>query len=499
MAADDNSLMGRPLTTAELRTHMLHFLKHYYRFWPRSPRHPLVAGEDISSAEGLQADGFISFFDLQEQPFFVAFDATTFAEREEVSYQLRRGLLAWEGAAASLIVGAALWLGLHSQGYFPVLLFGLWPAVGGLAAMYVALSLPILLLLARQARYRWIPAIEQFKVYSANAQWIAISEDVFAPYEAFYFTELKRQCIRYGFGLVVVAEGERNQLVCAPSLQPLLRGRKLVPFANSRPLGGLYSRLQGWELVRRGQRQWKQVEKVARAWSADRLPALRLLPRFAYHRQLLFVLLGLAGAGVAAHQEWAALPFRYLPEAWQRRSLAAVARSNRPLPPEELADTPVAPFGQLPPAWRNEQLFRYHPLAADTLLDPFVAVVQPLMIWKMSPGTVPEAFADCSGLQAADSTGLLPAEGYLLRDSLPGSLAPRMGDLRAALLFYTAYGLPAFAVATPCLPAGLPPGFLLCVDRLYTDQGEALRACDSLNRLLEPSGRGVAVQVLRWR
>ncbi len=486
--------MGRPLSTAELRTHMLHFLKHYYRFWPRSPRHPLVAGEDISSAEGLQADGFISFFDLQEQPFFVAFDVTTFAGREEVSYQLRRGLLAWEGAAATLIAGAALWLGVHSQGYFPVRLFGLWPAVAGLAAMYLALSLPILLLLARQARYRWIPAVEQFKVYSANAQWIAISDDVFAPYETYFFEELKRQCIRYGFGLVVVADGERNQLVCAPSLQPLLQGRKLVPFTNSRPLSGLYSRLQSWELLRRGRRQWKQVEKVARAWSAGRLPALRLLPRFVYHRQLLFVLLGLIGAGVAARQEWEALPFRYLPEAWYRRTLAEAARSNRPLPAELLADTPVAPFGKLPPAYRNERLFSYHPQAADTLLDPFVAVVQPLMIWKMSPGSLPEAFADCSGLLAADSTGLLPAEAFLLRDSLAGSLAVRIGDLRSALLFYTAYGLPAFAVATPCLQAGLPPGFLLCVDGLYTDQLQALRACDSLNRLLESSGRGLAVQ-----
>ena len=491
--------MGRPLTTADLRTHMLHFLKHYYRFWPRSPRHPLVAGEDISSAEGLQADGFISFFDLQEQPFFVAFDVTTFAMREEVSYRLRRGLLAWEGAAASLMAGAAVWLGLHSLGYFPVLLFGAWPAAAGLAAMYLALSLPIFLLLARQARYRWIPAIEQFKVYSANAQWIAISDDVFAPYEAFYFAELKRQCIRYGFGLVVVADGERNQLVCAPSLQPLLQGRKLVPFTNSRPLSGLYSRLQSWELLRRGRQQWRQVEKIARTWSADRLPALQLMPRFTYYRQLLLVLLGLAGAGFAAWQEWSALPFRYLPEAWYQRTLAEVARSNRPLPPDEQADTPVAPFGQLPPAYRNEQLFSYHPLAADTLLDPFVAVVQPLMIWKMSPGSLPEAYADCSGLQAADSTGLLPAEAFLLRDSLAGSLAPRMGELRAALLSYTALGFPAFAVATPCLQAGLPPGFLLCVDGLYTDQLQALRACDSLNRLLEPSGRGLSVQAFRPR
>ena len=491
--------MGQPLTTAELRAHMLHFLKHYYRFWPRSPRHPLVAGEDISSAEGLQADGFISFFDLQEQPFFVAFDVTTFAERAEVSYQLRRGLLAWEGAAGSLIVGAALWLGIHSLGYFPVLLFGLWPAIGGLVAMYIALSMPILLLLARQARYRWIPAIEQFKVYSANAQWIAISNDVFAPYEAFYFAELKRQCIRYGFGLVVVTDGERNSLVCAPSLQPLLGGRKLVPFTNSRPLGGLYSRLQSWELVRRGQRQWKQVEKAARAWSTDRLSPLRLWPHFAYYRQLLFVLLGLAGAGLAAQQEWSALPFRYLPEAWHRHTLAEVARSNRKLPAEELADTPVAPFGQLPPAYRNEQLFRYHPLAADTLLDPFVAVVQPLMVWKMSPGALPEAYADCSGLLAADSTGLLPAEAFLLCDSLAGSLAPRLGDLRSALLSYTAMGMPAFAVATPCLQAGLPPGFLLCVEGIYTDQLQAARACDSLNSLLETRGRGLVVQVFRPR
>ena len=51
-------------------------------------------------------------------------------------------------------------------------------------------------------RYRYIYAVEQFKKYHADEQWVAIGEDVFENPNDKYLKELKKQCVYNGFGLI---------------------------------------------------------------------------------------------------------------------------------------------------------------------------------------------------------------------------------------------------------------------------------------------------------
>ena len=51
-------------------------------------------------------------------------------------------------------------------------------------------------------RYRSIFAIEQFKQYYADEQWVAIGKDTFSEEEDHFFQELKKQCVYNGFGLL---------------------------------------------------------------------------------------------------------------------------------------------------------------------------------------------------------------------------------------------------------------------------------------------------------
>jgi len=53
-------------------------------------------------------------------------------------------------------------------------------------------------------KYRYIFAIQQFKQYHADEQWVAIAEDVFPAPNDPYMLELRNQCVYNGIGLAIV-------------------------------------------------------------------------------------------------------------------------------------------------------------------------------------------------------------------------------------------------------------------------------------------------------
>ncbi|MEO1628740.1 MAG: hypothetical protein AAFV25_26565, partial [Bacteroidota bacterium] len=97
-----------------------------------------------------------------------------------------------------------------------------------------ALSFVLYFFLSRSLRrYRYIYAIEQFKKYHADEQWVAIGEDVFANENDFFYRELKDQCVYNGFGLITVSQDENPQMLITPSRQELFkRKRQLHDFLS---------------------------------------------------------------------------------------------------------------------------------------------------------------------------------------------------------------------------------------------------------------------------
>jgi hypothetical protein len=92
-------------------------------------------------------------------------------------------------------------------------------------------------------RYRYIYAIEQFKQYHADEQWIAIGNDIFSSSSDPHFIELRTQCVKYGFGLVTVDHDDHVNLLITPAREEVF-GRKRrdlkfieAPSVNDTPLG----------------------------------------------------------------------------------------------------------------------------------------------------------------------------------------------------------------------------------------------------------------------
>jgi hypothetical protein len=192
----------------------LGFLKSYYR--NRSRVGQAALSSDVRGLGGIRADGYFSFLQSGDRRFEATLEATSYTTRKELRYSLQRELLAWDSftlACMTLVVLAAL-----SQ-YFQ---FAFVPQIGLPAVLFWMLGLFLLVFAtyrfsaSRLERYRYIYAIEQFRKYRADEQWIAMSEDVFDQGRNDpFFRELRKQCIYYGIGILWVDRSEEVRMLLA--------------------------------------------------------------------------------------------------------------------------------------------------------------------------------------------------------------------------------------------------------------------------------------------
>ncbi|MEM9821956.1 MAG: hypothetical protein AAF985_12825 [Bacteroidota bacterium] len=206
------------LSEDKIKRIALGFLKTYYKFRPRAEG-KTVARYDVQTVDGIIADGYLSYPLESGADFIVTFEATSYDTHEEVIYKLQHRLLNWDSLAmAGLLTAFGFSLALAKQ-WISIQDFGLWGLLGlivgsGLLAFYF-LSMTLRLM----QRYRYIYAIEQFKRYHADEQWIAIADDVFNGPNDRYLKELKNQCVYNGFGLLSVTRSEQAQMLITPSRQ----------------------------------------------------------------------------------------------------------------------------------------------------------------------------------------------------------------------------------------------------------------------------------------
>ena len=171
-----------------------------------------VALDNVSEG-GLVADGKMTFRKEDGSLFVCTYEATSRDKAEEVKYQLNINYFLWDCTAfGSMLAGAVyvssfvynrMWL-IALQGAGNIgLLIGV--AMIGFFGWHFTMQ--------KWRKYRYIFAIQQFKQYFADEQWIAIAEDVFPGPSDPYLIELRNQCVYNGIGLAVVPmEGNVRKL-----------------------------------------------------------------------------------------------------------------------------------------------------------------------------------------------------------------------------------------------------------------------------------------------
>jgi hypothetical protein len=203
----------------------LAFMKTYYKFRPRNGE--TVIHYDLTHSSGVIVDGHLTFPKEDGTPFVATFEATSVSSSAEVLYRLQRQRLQWDAIAVGAVLTA-------------LTLFCFWvsktwsiASTGWIFSILLTFVVFVLAYLAYQmfnrtaGRYRYIYAVEQFKRYYVDEQWIALGNDVFTDPLDPNFTELKLQCVKNGFGLLTVNKDEYVNLLITPAREEVF-GRKRV-------------------------------------------------------------------------------------------------------------------------------------------------------------------------------------------------------------------------------------------------------------------------------
>jgi hypothetical protein len=210
----------------------LTFMKTYYKFRPRAGETSI--SYDMIHPSGVIVDGYLTFLREDGKPFIATFEATSAISAAEVRFRLQQKQLVWDaiavGSCLATLLMAAAWI------------TNMWDLtrVGWLFSLVLPLVLAFLSVIAYQMlfrtseRYRYIYAIEQFKQYHADEQWVALGKDVFDNTSESDFAELRDQCVKNGFGLVTVDGDEHVNLLITPAREEIFgKKRHTLKFAET--------------------------------------------------------------------------------------------------------------------------------------------------------------------------------------------------------------------------------------------------------------------------
>ncbi|RME99206.1 MAG: hypothetical protein D6772_08055, partial [Bacteroidetes bacterium] len=449
----------------------------YYRYRPRAEGSVTLSQVDMRMSDGLIADGFLQFIQTNNEPFTVTLEATSHETRDELFYRPRPAHVRWDGAAfAMLLIPFSLAL-LHLTEVYPLVHIGFGLGIGILLISALLWIEIYYRLFKRLPRYRYIYAIEQFKQYRANDQWVAYSYDVFSRHDEERRKELIRQCTRYGFGLLEINEQRKVRLILAPS-----RAENFVP------------KRKAIQFLTRGEWQNKMSNMVAGSWGGvkqavkGRLKPLqsqyfRWFPR-TYPNQWALALAGSIATIFLLRIEYEQRPFVYANKWLRQIELSRIPPREMGEPLYYIVDEPIPDLndsiefeGSL---WQEE--------------DPFNDIIQgwssasagelrPVRIVSVRPGEQAALYYDCARIRAAGR------RFYVLYDTL----LPDLNTARQRLTYWNAEGFAATAVWPACL-GGPPEGFLVYVDEILPDTFSAKILRDSFQLLRDSTSKPLLIR-----
>lgn len=221
----------------------LSFLRAYYRMRDRAGSGKTITSSNVETEGGIIVDGHLSFSTKKGEPFTAALEATSFDKLDEVKYKTQSQILAWDSFAVGSLITAFVFSYSYAFNQFTIHKIGLIYSVFLLLGILLVTTILYFLLFRWMQRYRYIYAIEQFKRYHADEQWIAIGDSIFDGPENKYLKELKAQCVINGFGLISVEQDLRAQLLITPSRREVFGKKRANLKFDDRNLGNQKGRL----------------------------------------------------------------------------------------------------------------------------------------------------------------------------------------------------------------------------------------------------------------
>ena len=221
------------LSENDIKRAFLPFLKQFYKYRYEYRPDTVETELDKVSAGGLIADGMVSFRKEDGQVFVCTYEATSADKAEEVKFSLNVVYFSWDCLAVGAVIAFISYVLAYAY-YLPWLASLQWTGnLGFLLGMGITGFLGWFFSMRGWKKYRYIYAIEQFKQYFADEQWVALADDVFPSSTDPYLQELRNQCIYNGFGLALVPEKGEIRVLNAPSRLGIFgRDRRMVQWVT---------------------------------------------------------------------------------------------------------------------------------------------------------------------------------------------------------------------------------------------------------------------------
>jgi hypothetical protein len=224
----------------------LSFMKTYYKFRPRTGE--TVITFDMTHPSGVIVDGHLTFSKENGAAFVATFEATSAGKNGEVKFTIQNQQLFWDSLAIAIMSATVAMYALWFFDIWTVQSIGWLFSLLGIVGLVFILTTAYRWFFKQHNRYRYIYAIEQFKQYHADEQWIAIGHDVFSDYNDPHYIELRNQCVSNGFGLVIVDPEEHVDLRITPAREEVFgKKRRTLKFMETPSVEGIKNDLQRYK------------------------------------------------------------------------------------------------------------------------------------------------------------------------------------------------------------------------------------------------------------
>ena len=430
------------------------FLKSYYRFRKRPLENQTQTYLDLRTETGIIADVAYAIAPDDQSAFWATAEATSKDTREEVSFSVQKKLLWWDGVATATLLTAFFLGWAYSAGLWSVFTWG-WPvSILSISAAVVVLTGLFYLSFFRLQRYRYIYAIEQFKRYHVDEQWIAVGEDVFEGMDDIYLEELKHQCVANGFGLITVDRKLEAFPLITPAREELFaRKRSMVRFFQEKEWLQRIERLAKTpDWVRRYGRKFTSITRFKR--------------KLNYH-QILLTATGLLLMGGVFYKNLQHPPVIYQ----ENKGVSEAPRENSPEPGFFITDSLELP--QVNP--KAEAYIPEETLQQGEVLNE-----------KGGFGGISDFQYDCSRLYN------LPTTIYCIQEGLYQNAAAAASRCEAL----QKSGIEAAFCWMGCFD-GNDQRYLVWVDLLFDNQQDAVQQAKVFQKKTAFKGKKLAVKTLR--
>ena len=479
------------LNERDIIERVLPFLKSYYKGYQRSSE--ITISSELSDGRGIVADCFLSFRDENNTNFTTTAEATSRLKSGEVKYTFHHSLALWDSfATAAVLVSTLLVLGyvfewiVIPENRYVFFLIGVWFSVlgvGGTMYFILAVRNPI-------RRYRYIPAVEQFKQYFANEQWIAVGDDVFDSQENPHYLELRRQCILYGLGLLEVTPEEPVRMILTPARTQQVKGRRQTELFAERDWVKKSTQLL---TDNSAFRQYRKLQRQGWQYATEQIGSILPLERFQrawYPKQFGIMLAGVLLITFMLFEIWIDRPIHSIDSFWYRARIQNHHKDHYKgietlnyIVEDTAYLLPISPglnpyLGDKGEAYRSIYIPR-----ADVFEDKSRAGTPNTQNIPTDPASgAPNpcvAFAD------------LGTTHYLIFEQHYPSV--QAADLRQK--FFEVSALPMYIIPERCF-ASSGERQMLTVGALYPDREKALFMRDSFQRTLQPLDSNLVLKVL---